>query len=387
MPVRPRQRLVPPELDDRLRRFVDADPEQGESIRGQLGDQLAQRRQLDGATPASGLPEVDQHHPAGIGRQAILRPVQPPADHLRRYPPDGRVPDGVDQAGLRRREGRRDGCEGTARLLRRGERLLLHPGAQTGRRLESAPPPLFADAGPRPEAVGGPHQADRNVVPRPGAHRRIGSGRRHPFEERVDFPRHRLPVRRERPAGVQLHHDSRPLLEAGRAGGQRPCPRGHVPVRVRFGVRVRHEEPRGLDQPLLRTARLRDRRRRRDGAADVRTLGPRLLPPAPLLLGRDVRAGELAFEIRPGPLPLEILLDDRPIGTDVVRQRQTRRPERVRSAPWCPNGGGAARERQSSDAALQPVAGAGGNHLRRRRRNDKTRPKGVQGGRYQQQQG
>ena len=93
-------------------------------------------------------------------------------------PPDGRVPDAVDQARLRRREGRRDGCERIARLLRRGERLLLHPGAQAGRRLERAPPPRFADAGPRPEAVGGPHQAGRHVVPRPGAHRRIGSVRR-----------------------------------------------------------------------------------------------------------------------------------------------------------------------------------------------------------------
>ena len=277
-------------------------------------------------------------------------------------------------------------AKGTARLLRRGERLLLHPGAQTGRRLESAPPPRFADAGLRPEAVGGPHQADPNVVPRHGAHGRVGSVRRHLLEERVDLPRHRLPVRRERPTGVQLHHDSRPLLEAGRAGGQRPCPHGHVPVRVRFGVRVCHEEPRGLDQPLLRTARLYNRRRRRDGAADVRTLGPRILPPAPPFLGRDVREGELAFEIRPGPLPLEILLHHRPVGTDVARQPQTRRPRRERSAAWRRNGGGAARERQSSDAALQPVAGAVGNQIRRRRRNDKARPNGVQHGRDQKQQ-
>ena len=379
-------RLVPPELDDGLRRFVDADPEQDESIRRQLGDQLAQRRQLGGAPPAPGSPEVDQHHPAGVGRQAILGPVQPRADHLRQCTPDGRVPDAVDQARLRRREGRRERCEGIARLLRRGERLLLHPGAQTGRRLESAPPPRFADAGLRPEAVGGPHQADPNVVPRHGAHGRVGSVRRHLLEESVDLPRHRLPVRRERPTGVQLHHDARPLLEAGRVGGQRPRPHGHVPVRVRFGVRVRHEEPRRLDHPFLRTARLHDRRRRRYGAADFRTLGPRILPPAPLLLGRDVREGELRFEIRPGPPSLEILLHHRPVGTDVARQRQPRRPERERAAAWRRNGGGAAGERQSPDAALQPVAGAVGNQIRRRRRNDQARPQDVQRRRDQQQQ-
>ena len=93
-----------------------------------------------------------------------------------------------------------------------------------------------------------------------------------------------------------------PLLEAGARGRPasvppRPCARSASGSSFVCATR----NPAALDQPLLRTARLHNRRRRRDGAADVRTFGPRNLPPAPLFLGRDVRQDKLAFEIRPRP--------------------------------------------------------------------------------------
>ena len=148
MPVHPRQRLVPRELDDSLQRFVDADREQGESIRGAArrparAAPATRRRSAGTRSPRSRSAPPGRRRPTGDPptRPAACRPspAMPPrrsragcrgSGSLR--PP--RTSAGMDAKGLS------GSCAGA-------NASCSTPALRPAAGLESAPPPLLADAG------------------------------------------------------------------------------------------------------------------------------------------------------------------------------------------------------------------------------------------------
>ena len=328
VPVGPGHRLALAKRGHGLELFVDADRQQGETVRRQLADQLAQLRQHVDAGAAPRRPEVDQHHAAPVGRQAVLCAVEPAARYVQRRAAHGRVPDGPDQVRLGFREGARiRSAEGAGRSdrgriggggPRAAERLILDAGAQAGRRIEGALPPPVALLLPEHRSVGGPHQPGRHVVPRRRPQRRTRGAGRHFLEEPVDAPRRGLAVRSVESPAVHPHQDRRPALVVRRLRDERLRSPVHVLVGVRLGDGLHDEELRGFPRPVVR-AGVDDRGRRRDGGADVRALGERILEAAVALVGGQAGHGDPAGALAPGALLVEVVLHHRPIGSGVGR--------------------------------------------------------------------